>query len=136
MPGAAGLRVNAGGRNILVKDREQGAYGECFDRQSHDLQPVPRFGEKLGAPTLKLMEGLKAGRSVTRCNWALTVTDRLDLALAVPIISTHLSLVSNARIFRVGTGAGVITDSVKLTDVNGRAAVGSWRLGTIAGAQT
>jgi hypothetical protein len=41
--------------------------------------PVPRFGEKLGASTLKLMEGLKAGRSVTRCNWALTVTDRLDL---------------------------------------------------------
>lgn len=33
------------------------------------------------------------------------VTDRVDLALAVPIISTHLSLISNARIYRVGTGA-------------------------------
>jgi hypothetical protein len=32
------------------------------------------------------------------------VTDRVDLALAVPIISTHLSLISNARIYRVGTG--------------------------------
>lgn len=43
---------------------------------------------------------------VSQWNGALTygVTDRLDLALAVPIISTHLSLVSNARIYRVGTG--------------------------------
>ena len=32
------------------------------------------------------------------------VTDRLDLSLAVPIISTRLSLLSNARIHRVGTG--------------------------------
>jgi hypothetical protein len=43
---------------------------------------------------------------VSQFNGALTygVTDRLDLALAVPIISTRLSLLSNARIFRVGTG--------------------------------
>lgn len=43
---------------------------------------------------------------VSQFNAALTygVTDRVDLAFAVPIISTHLSLVSNARIFRVGTG--------------------------------
>jgi hypothetical protein len=43
---------------------------------------------------------------VSQYNGALTygVTDRLDLALAVPIISTRLSLLSNARIYRVGTG--------------------------------
>jgi hypothetical protein len=43
---------------------------------------------------------------VSQYNGALTygVTDRLDLALAVPIISTRLSLLSNARIHRVGTG--------------------------------
>ena len=43
---------------------------------------------------------------VSQWNGALTygVTDRLDLALAVPIVTTHLSLVSNAQIFRVGTG--------------------------------
>jgi hypothetical protein len=43
---------------------------------------------------------------VGQFNGALTygVTDRLDLSLAVPIISTHLSLISNARIHRVGTG--------------------------------
>ena len=41
--------------------------------------PVPGFGEKLGGATLRLMEGLKAGRTVTRCNWAVTVTDRMDL---------------------------------------------------------
>ena len=44
--------------------------------------------------------------SVGQFNGALTygLTDRIDLALAVPIISTHLSLLSNARIYRVGTG--------------------------------
>ena len=44
---------------------------------------------------------------VSQYNGALTygVTDRFDLALAVPIISTRLSLLSNARIHRVGTGA-------------------------------
>ncbi|CAN5555925.1 hypothetical protein BH23ACI1_BH23ACI1_19210 [soil metagenome] len=43
---------------------------------------------------------------VRQFNGALTygVTDRVDLSLAVPIISTHLSLISNARIHRVGTG--------------------------------
>jgi phenylpropionate dioxygenase-like ring-hydroxylating dioxygenase large terminal subunit len=43
-----GWAYDTSGRNILVKDREQGAYGECFDRQSHDLQAVPRFGEYRG----------------------------------------------------------------------------------------
>jgi hypothetical protein len=42
-------------------------------------EPVPGFGEAVGVSTLKLLEGLKAGRPVTRCNWALTVTDRLDM---------------------------------------------------------
>jgi hypothetical protein len=44
--------------------------------------------------------------NVSQYNGALTygVTDRLDLSLAVPIISTSLSLLSNARIYRVGTG--------------------------------
>jgi len=39
-------------------------------------------------------------------------------------------------IFRVGSGSGLITDSVKITDVNGRATVGSWQLGNVATAQT
>jgi hypothetical protein len=41
--------------------------------------PVPGFNEKLGRSSLRLMEGLKPGRSVTRVNWAFTVTNRLDL---------------------------------------------------------
>lgn len=41
--------------------------------------PVPGFVSKLGAATTRLMEGLKPGRAVTRCNWAFTVTDRMDL---------------------------------------------------------
>ncbi|MCY1000117.1 DUF3445 domain-containing protein [Myxococcus sp. MISCRS1] len=39
--------------------------------------PVPGFAEQMGRGTLKLLEGLKPGRPVTRCNWAVTVTDRL-----------------------------------------------------------
>jgi hypothetical protein len=42
--------------------------------------PVPGLNAQLGAPIQRLMEGLKAGRSVTRCNWGITVTDRMDLA--------------------------------------------------------
>ncbi|HEX8440053.1 DUF3445 domain-containing protein [Archangium sp.] len=42
--------------------------------------PVPGLNAQLGAATQRLMQGLKAGRSVTRCNWAISVTDRLDLA--------------------------------------------------------
>ncbi|WP_426755728.1 heme-dependent oxidative N-demethylase family protein [Myxococcus sp. Y35] len=42
-------------------------------------EPVPQFNAKLGTSTLKLMDGLKPGRPVTRCNWAISVTERLDL---------------------------------------------------------
>jgi hypothetical protein len=47
------------------------------------------------------------GASVTQFTGALTygVTDRLDLSLAVPVVRTRLSLLSNATIQRVGTGA-------------------------------
>jgi dimethylamine monooxygenase subunit A len=42
--------------------------------------PVPRFNAQLGGSTVKLMQGLKPGRAVTRVNWAFTVTPQLDLA--------------------------------------------------------
>lgn len=44
--------------------------------------------------------------SVTQFTGALTygVTDRFDISVAVPIVQTRLSLVSNATIERVGTG--------------------------------
>ena len=35
-----GWAYDAGGRNILIKDKDQGAYPECFDRIGHDLEPV------------------------------------------------------------------------------------------------
>jgi hypothetical protein len=49
------------------------------------------------------------GASVTQFTGALTygVTDRFDLSLAVPIVRTRLSLLSNATIQRVGTGANL-----------------------------
>ena len=45
--------------------------------------------------------------TVSQFTGALTygVTSRLDVSLAVPIVRTHLSLLSNARIVRLGTGA-------------------------------
>lgn len=47
------------------------------------------------------------GASVTQFTGALTygVTDRFDVSLAVPVVRTRLSLLSNATIQRVGTGA-------------------------------
>ncbi len=47
--------------------------------------------------------------TVSQFTGALTygVTSRLDVSLAVPIVRTHLSLLSNARIVRLGTGANV-----------------------------
>lgn len=44
---------------------------------------------------------------VSQFSGALTygVTDRFDLSVAVPIVQTTLSLLSNATIFRVGTGS-------------------------------
>jgi hypothetical protein len=58
--------------------------GWCLDdKLGHSLldvhAPVPGFAEKLGHASRRLLEGLKPGRSVTRVNWAFTVTDRLDL---------------------------------------------------------
>jgi hypothetical protein len=48
--------------------------------------------------------------NVSQFSGALTygLTDRIDLALAVPIVQTQLSLLSNARIHRVGTGTNVV----------------------------
>ncbi|HXW06517.1 MAG TPA: hypothetical protein VD833_14870 [Vicinamibacterales bacterium] len=48
--------------------------------------------------------------SVSQFSGALTygVTDRFDVALAVPVVQTQLSLLSNARIQRVGTGSNVV----------------------------
>jgi benzoate/toluate 1,2-dioxygenase alpha subunit len=43
-----GWAYDAGGRNILVKDRNEGGYNACFDQHSHDLQPVARFGNYRG----------------------------------------------------------------------------------------
>ena len=47
--------------------------------------------------------------TVSQFAGALTygLTSRIDLSLAVPLIKTHLSLLSNARILRLGTGANL-----------------------------
>jgi hypothetical protein len=47
--------------------------------------------------------------SVSQYTGAVTygITDRLDVSLAVPIVRTHLSLLSDASIIRLGTGANV-----------------------------
>ena len=47
--------------------------------------------------------------SVSQFAGALTygVTDRIDVSLAVPLVRTQLSLLSNAQIYRLGTGSNV-----------------------------
>lgn len=46
------------------------------------------------------------GASVTQMTFAMTygLTDRIEISAAVPLVRTHLSLLSNATIERVGTG--------------------------------
>ena len=47
--------------------------------------------------------------TVTQFTGALTygITDRIDLSLAVPVVRTRLSLLSNATIHRIGTGSNL-----------------------------
>jgi hypothetical protein len=47
--------------------------------------------------------------TVAQYTGALTygVTDRIDLSLAVPVVRTRLSLLSNATIYRIGTGSNL-----------------------------
>src|SRR6476661_4364853 len=47
--------------------------------------------------------------TVSQFTGALTygITDRVDVSLAIPIVRTRLSLLSNAQIFRLGTGTNV-----------------------------
>ena len=49
------------------------------------------------------------GANVSQFSGALTygLTSRIDVSLAVPIVKTHLSLLSNARILRLGTGSNL-----------------------------
>jgi phenylpropionate dioxygenase-like ring-hydroxylating dioxygenase large terminal subunit len=43
-----GWSYDSAGRNILIKDRDQGAYSSRFDEDDHDLVPVARFDEYRG----------------------------------------------------------------------------------------
>jgi benzoate/toluate 1,2-dioxygenase alpha subunit len=43
-----GWSYGSDGRNVAIKSRVQGEYTEAFDRDSHDLAPVARFGEYRG----------------------------------------------------------------------------------------
>jgi hypothetical protein len=47
--------------------------------------------------------------TVSQFTGALTygLTDRVDVSLAVPVVRTHLSLLSNATIYRLGTGTNL-----------------------------
>lgn len=38
-----GWAYDASGKNILIKDKDAGCYSPCFDKTSHDLQPVARL---------------------------------------------------------------------------------------------
>jgi len=66
-----------------------------------------------------------------------TVALPLAAAPAVTALDAGGSAVRYTSVtFRVGSGGGRITDSVKTTDVSGRATLGSWTLGAVAGPNT
>jgi len=43
-----GWTYGSDGRNCVIPDRESGRYGAAFDREEHDLLPVPAFGSYRG----------------------------------------------------------------------------------------
>src|SRR4029077_19910929 len=43
-----GWAYDAAGKNVFIKDKREGAYNECFDKHSHDLQAVARFDSYRG----------------------------------------------------------------------------------------
>jgi hypothetical protein len=66
-----------------------------------------------------------------------TVGRLVTIAPKVTVVdSGNTAIEGDTVIFRVGSGAGVVTDSIKLTDASGQATVGSWQLGPTAGPQT
>jgi len=69
---------------------------------------------------------------------SFTVAQTLPVAPQVTALDSGGTAASGATVtFRIGVNGGTLsTDSVKLTDANGRATLGSWTLGTKAGAQT
>jgi hypothetical protein len=70
-------------------------------------------------------------------NQSDTVAQTLAIAPQVTALDTGGTVVPGATVtFRVGTGGGTITDSVKTTDANGNATLGGWTLGPRSGSQT
>jgi hypothetical protein len=66
-----------------------------------------------------------------------TVAQTLPVALQVTALDTGGTAVPGATVtFRVGSGAGTLTDSVQTTDASGHATLGAWMLGPHSGSQT
>lgn len=117
-----GWAYDAGGRNILIKDKEQGAYPACFERMDHDLQPlrvgiyrgvifaslnpdVPELQDHLGdlRAMLDLIvdqspQGVECipgrGTFLFRGNWKLQMENGVD---PYHFSSTHLSYIQALR---------------------------------------
>lgn len=66
-----------------------------------------------------------------------TVAQVVPIAPQVKAVDAGNTAVAGATVtFKVGSGGGVIADSVKITDADGLATIGSWTLGNLAGANT
>lgn len=66
-----------------------------------------------------------------------TVANAVTLPPQVTALDSGNTPVAGAAVtFRVASGGGIVTDSVKITDSNGRAALGAWQVGRVAGANS
>jgi hypothetical protein len=67
-----------------------------------------------------------------------TVAHLVKVAPMVTVLDAGSTAIAGATVtFRLGGGVGAaIVDSVKTTDANGQATLGSWKLGNLAGANT
>ncbi len=126
-----GWCYDSAGKCVAIKDKAQGAYGESFDSQSHDLAPVPRLATYRGfifaslnpdVPPLEVHLGdmrrmidllVDQGESGIECvpgtvtftyrgNWKLQLENGVD---PYHFTTTHMSYIEALQ--RRGTGGSV-----------------------------
>jgi hypothetical protein len=108
---------------------------------------VVRVKSLLGDSLWAKMDGIETGQKIVVAQVVGTLqkfagdaqTDTVALPVAIPptvtaVDSGNTIVVGASVTFKRGTGLNaLITDSVKTTDANGRATLGSWKLGDVAG---
>ncbi|WP_372696122.1 aromatic ring-hydroxylating oxygenase subunit alpha [Immundisolibacter sp.] len=149
-----GWVYDSAGRNVEIKDRASGAYPPAFERQNHDLTPLPRlesyrgflFGSlRAGVPTLREhlaaaagvidalvdqspqgLEVLRGGSSYTfRGNWKVHAENGLDGYHVSTVHANFIGMVMRRQTERGGKALTSIADDRILEQASGAYDLGS-----------